>query len=878
MLRFHNVSYGYQKDDLILDTINIQLPNCGLILITGPSGSGKTTFLSLIQGIIKPQKGDIIFNGRVINRMSVKENQDYRLFTCSMVYQSDALINDLSIEQNFNLFRECTTKETPNYQALIDQVHLPKSLQTKVGLLSGGEKQRVAIARSLLFAPQIFLLDEPTSSLDDQNACQIMDLLKELSKRCLIIMVTHDMRFIDKYADYHYELKEGKLVLTYQNTSTIVERKLVPSVVYHRKNPHRFLLTYVFNKIKIKRGRTLFSVFFLMITILFGLMSVTIIESMEKELLTSFSSLTEKAQFQMYVTNDNEEDNRYSVSLDYAQELRKNVTEIEDIMTFYEDDLSLFFPDRNECRLLVEGKPLLPGIRMQEINEFHLLKEKEHECYPYLHSLADDEIVLGLPSDVMKRIGQYLDIPFPTYEKIGKRLQNDNISIVFYMKNIDWDYENEEIFRICGIVESTKPSIFHSNPFFNECVLEERLRLLSTLSWFEEIEFPWTLRKRYVALCQQNLESIIFNHPIYYTCLVDEINKSYTEWRHYALSYNNISYIASYDVLRILNQEEYITGALYGSSKGYQIINETIVQGMPGYFFLSDDLEQLNDVEYNIMHESHYSLPETIFSNSILTPSNNTLRICANKNKPELFGISKALADYYHLQEKDTLYYLYVDLNAQPEFIYGTEQVDYIDFTRTEELYVDNQWLNSLFLQAKSITSSYLRPMTINFYVDDVNHVDHVIDHCRQLYNNYTFSDAVSIFQNRIQKTTSSIEKVMLGIIVWMMVLTSFLIRVVHRLYLMEMDHDIRWMVKLGIGSSIPKKVAFIAHLLIFGGATILALIYFGFIVMIFKIPRFLALLPFGIVINGQTIGSLILFLSILYGVTFPFYFKKVRT
>lgn len=183
----------------ILSNINLQIEDNTFTIIYGPSGSGKTTLLNMIGGLEKPTKGTI-----KVNESSLKCNSLERRNTFNYIFQNFALIDDESIYENLMIgLKYVKLSKKEKKQKIIDSlkyVKLDKDLNTKVYTLSGGEQQRVAIARSMLKPCEIILADEPTGSLDDGNVEIIMNLLSTLKKNKTIIMVSHN-QILQKYAD-----------------------------------------------------------------------------------------------------------------------------------------------------------------------------------------------------------------------------------------------------------------------------------------------------------------------------------------------------------------------------------------------------------------------------------------------------------------------------------------------------------------------------------------------------------------------------------------------------------------------------------------------------------------------------------------------------
>ncbi len=199
-----------------LHDINITFSNSGFVTILGPSGCGKTTLLNIIGGLDHYTEGDLIINGVSTKIYKDADWDDYRNKRIGFVFQHYNLIPHLSVLENVELALTLTgvAKEERKKRALevLKIVGLEKEAKKKPNTLSGGQMQRVAIARSLVNNPDIILADEPTGALDSITSVQVMDILKNISKNKLVIMVTHNVEIANKYSTRTIRLKDGSVI------------------------------------------------------------------------------------------------------------------------------------------------------------------------------------------------------------------------------------------------------------------------------------------------------------------------------------------------------------------------------------------------------------------------------------------------------------------------------------------------------------------------------------------------------------------------------------------------------------------------------------------------------------------------------------------
>ena len=218
MIEIKNIKKDYPAGDMLvkaLKGVNINFRSNEFVSILGPSGCGKTTLLNIIGGLDQYTDGDIVIDGISTKDYKDRDWDTYRNHYIGFVFQSYNLIAHLSILENVELALSIAgiSKKEKRKRALeaLDRVGLSDQVKKRPNQLSGGQMQRVAIARAIVNDPKIILADEPTGALDSETSVQVMDILKEISKTCLVVMVTHNGDLADKYSDRIIKMLDGEL-------------------------------------------------------------------------------------------------------------------------------------------------------------------------------------------------------------------------------------------------------------------------------------------------------------------------------------------------------------------------------------------------------------------------------------------------------------------------------------------------------------------------------------------------------------------------------------------------------------------------------------------------------------------------------------------
>lgn len=500
MLTIKNIykSYGLKDSKYsVLKNINLSFRPNEFVAILGPSGSGKTTLLNILGGLDQYDSGDLIINGKSTKKFKDKDWDSYRNKSVGFIFQSYNLISHISILSNVEmcLTLRNTSKSVARKKAIeaLERVGLKDHMHKKPNQLSGGQMQRVAIARALVNNPDIILADEPTGALDSKTSTQIMELIKDISKDKLVIMVTHNENLADIYASRIIKLSDGVIISDSNPYETKKETDL-----YTLPKTKMSLLTALglsLNNIKTKKGRTLLTSFAASIGII-GISLVLAlsngfqiqIDDFEKNTLTQMpiyitpeatdlksemalelgngedeypsDNIIKKYQYTVanahknkitsdYINYINSINNDYLNGIGYGYNANMNVIIKNDKIDYFNNNyIETSFSTNGTSDIIKENYDLLSGRYPKNSNEALLIVDTYNRLYPYLYK------DLGL-----KENSTFEDV-------IGKELQvvsNNNFyeeadGLFITKQNYDelWNNDDNIKINITGIIRAKK--------------------------------------------------------------------------------------------------------------------------------------------------------------------------------------------------------------------------------------------------------------------------------------------------------------------------------------------------------------------------------------------------------------------------------------
>ena len=307
MLELKNINKIYKTNDLkqtALKNINVKFRKNEFVSILGPSGSGKTTLLNIIGGLDKYSSGDLIINGVSTKKYNDKDFDAYRNHKVGFVFQSYNLIPHQSALSNVELALTLSgvKKEERRKRAIdvLKRVGLEHHMHKRPNQMSGGQMQRVAIARALINNPDILLADEPTGALDSETSIQIMELLKNISKEKLVIMVTHNPELATIYSNRIIKILDGKII---DDSNPFDGEDKIINKSKTKKTSMSFLtaLSLSLNNLMTKKGRTILTSFAGSI----GIIGIALILSLSNGFKVEIDNFEKKSLSQAPITITN---------------------------------------------------------------------------------------------------------------------------------------------------------------------------------------------------------------------------------------------------------------------------------------------------------------------------------------------------------------------------------------------------------------------------------------------------------------------------------------------------------------------------------------------------------------------------------------------
>lgn len=847
MISTLNLSKNYGKRPIFQD-FSYEFPTTGVVAIVGPSGTGKSTLLNLISGIDFDYTGNITVDGKNLKKLSESELANFRLEKIGYVFQNFNLMNLDTVFNNVFLPIDTISgaKNVIKKQRVHDAlklVGLNHLSNKRINKLSGGEKQRTAIARSIINDPSIILCDEPTGALDEKNSEEVFNLLATIGKTKLVIVATHDLDGIKKIANKILEIKDEKFVEIENTPNEIDEAPLLIGIGQKKQKQNvsiKFKLRHAWQKMKAKKFRSLILNVMLSLSLTGVGLSLIISESVSTKVNDAFKAILNGNQIVMSLKNENQNSftNYYNTNF-------KKVYEIADKYDYLLDGIGVnylvnfedFFKDGNEFFVSSTNKKIyLDSISARNINEFKWFDgNSESIMYPFsAEFLDDDQIVLGLSEADMINLCFQLQIQ-RNFTSLGHYIYEKGLMVTLKVKNNFWEYEDEQLFNVVAVCQSNFSSIYHSNLLWNEQVFEEMMRLPSDDD--TEHYYPWEMEKIYylktkndpsqfldASLYDDSLDNFVFERTNFnYNPSLCKYGSVCDEKRVYIYSVdkNCVSpkIINDFKNKIDLNSYHFIT------DYGYASYASNLFSGFSKNVFVSENedfVDMAIDADTQLNNETNLAidLPPGVVQGNFLNSLADGLRFSSNYGKL-LYGrkpvnlneivISKGLAETLDSETLCLGKYLsfageiseYYDENGNILKEYNKAKILVVGITDETKNYVyhNPNWSISFFRDKLGVSNFFLIPKAVVFEFENEGLANEALKVFEESTFDYKFVNPMDELNSNVNSTLDYANTILLAFSVLSTVISVLLLGTVLMLDIIESKGEVQMFKYLGIKS-----------------------------------------------------------------------------
>ena len=855
MIKLTNVRKAYQNR-IALNNINYEFPRKGLCIIYGESGSGKTTLLNCISGLISFE-GNIEIDHQNIETLNDEQLSNLRLSTYGFVFQDFKLFEGETVIGNL-LF----PLETLNHLPLDVKTQKCRDLLSLVGIenkekqivkkLSGGEKQRVAIARALVNDPKVLLADEPTGSLDEKNSVEIMEILKTISKKSLVIVVSHDQELTKKYADQIIEMENGEIInIVYQAQDDEIKRHLpvLKNGVTNKKIkiPSSFLLRHTYHNMKQKKFRTMICYSMTSLGLIGVGLAFTLSSSISSNIKDAYREIVDENSMMVSLKKDNSVDNaQYAASYYEVEAIKEKYPEyIEDVGVCYLANFEKFFPDLNNLAISKDYHyRVLQGFSARHINEFTWLEDVEGTIYPeQIDYLEDDEVILGFGYDELVDFCFELQIE-RNVKSLSNYLKNNDLYLYFDLANNDWTYSDQQLVRLVGFVLENDLKIYHSNHLWNEYMFEERMRFPVSDALSISDNNPWTMKKIYYLKTNKNRDlflNLYYDDKIADEYVLEIANESYYPWLYYEkemvdrdrllVFINKSKHFPLWQIPYFLKNDSNLKDPIIANNGGYVIYPETLMMGFAKTMYFSKDEEKLNNI---IDHQTtnnangfyQEELPDGVKSGNYAKSLQNGVNffvfngeLQSGEQPKDVNDIVISTALFSELGYKNLGEKLYVATSKNEVLVNGNKIIkDYVLVelrivglvkSNKQAIYHNKNWTVLFYQSLVGISAFNLQCQTLSFSLNQPNKIEQSIELAKKAFPQYEIVNPLSDINESVDTVCFYITIVLIIFSLVATVISVLLLTICNYLYVIEGRKEIALARCLGVNKKESRKFIF---------------------------------------------------------------------
>ena len=851
MITIKNLSKSFNKHK-VLNNITIEFPRYGLIAICGDSGCGKTTLLNCLSCLLDFE-GEINVDGVNISKLKDEEKDIFRLKHIGFVFQDFKLFNSETVERNVLLPLDMSNGMKDKFKKrkvedLLEIVGLSKMKHHKINQLSGGEKQRIAIARALVNDPKIVLADEPTGALDTYNSEEIMIILEGISKKALIVVVSHDEELMRKYASKIIHMKDGVI---YINEFPKKEEREVYLPIFKNKEtdkkpsiPSEFLLRHSLNSMKEKKWRTIICSLVTSLGLIGVGLAISLSSTISTNIKSAYSSMIDDSKIVMSskekVLYPAKSSGGYYEAMNIAKTFPQYVM---DVGVNYVTDFENFFISKNEFAIAsTTYRQPIEGFSARHINEFKWLDYyRPINVYPHPFSeLKDDEVIFAMNMPMILDMCLKLRIE-RSVESLSEYLDNNQLLIYLDVGNSNWQYYDQQLFTLKGFVLEPNAAIYHTNHLWNEYIFETRMRLPSNDVLSSVDYYPWVLKKIYYFHTFGNTDDFFIKaeeSPLLDEYLLNIADVTFYPWlyrgvdvkdRHRVLFFTNtINNIPKRYADILINENKEINDPIYGSVGGYIFYPSNMLSGFSHQTFFSFNEDQLERVvdensslnldhnEYTVLKDGvmvgHFS--KTMQESVRFAPINDDILIGRRpENLDEIVisvGLAKKLGGNLNALDK-TLYISYNDTemlldngSLKRSFVNTQVKVCGLIDSPRYEIFHESYWTINFFKSRLGVSAFDLSISSIAFSSSDTS--ERVLKKMSKAFPKYEVVNPMDDINESVNQICSYISIAMSAFSIIATIIASLLLTMCTYLHVLDSQKEIALSRCLGVSKKESKK------------------------------------------------------------------------
>ena len=851
MIKVINVKKSFQNR-LVLKGINYEFPKTGLCIFYGPSGSGKTTLLNCLSGLIS-------FEGRIemghyhIESLNDDELSKLRLTSYGFIFQDFKLFENETVISNLLFPLETLHHLSPDIKKhkcrdLLSLVGIKNKEKQIVNKLSGGEKQRVAIARALVNDPKVLLADEPTGSLDEKTGIEIMDILKTVSKKSLVIMVSHDQELTRKYADQIIEMDDGQIAKVTKQKQEECKRHLpiLKNGASFKKIriPSSFLLNHTYHNMKQKKFRTLICYSMTSLGLIGVGLAFTLSSTISRNIKDAYKQIVDESSMLVSLKKDNGAINeQFAANYYEVGTIKKKFQEyVDDIGVCYLANFEKYFKDTNNLVIKNDYRyNVISGFSARHINDFTWLEDLESELYPERRaSLEDDEIVIGFNYEGLIDLCFSLQIE-RNIRSLSEYITSNDLYVYFDLINDDWGYYDQQLLRIVGFTLENENKIYHSNHLWNEYMYETMMRFPTSDALSIKDNNPWTMKKIYYLKTNENRDKMLnlfYDDKLADEYLLEIADEQYYPWLYYEkdiiernrvlVFINKTRHFPLWQIPYFLSNDSNLKEPIIANNGGYSIFQESLMMGFSKTMYFSKNEDDLNSIidhqtTNNVNGFVQEELPPSVKSGNYAKSLQNGVQfsvfndnLYAGREPNDINEIVLSTELFNELGYQNVDESLYITTPKKEILVDGNKvikdfalvQVKIVGLVKSNKLaiYHNKNWTISFYQCLVGVSAFNLQCHSLSFPLKNQNKIDDSIALAQKAFPYYEIINPLSDINDSVDTVCFYITIVLIIFSTVATVISILLLTICNYLYIIEGKKEIALARCLGVNKKESRK------------------------------------------------------------------------